>query len=83
MGKKILLSKHNLSRLLDRLEANGLLQRCACEEDGRGNRVKITTEGEKTLKKMWLVYSKTMQECFGDKFTMKEFEQLVSILNKV
>lgn len=83
IGEKVLLSKHNLSRLLDRLENNGLLGRYACEEDGRGNRIIITDEGKKTLKAMWPVYRNVMQSNFGDKLTNNELQQVAKILSKV
>jgi len=83
IGEKILLSKHNLSRLIDRLEKNTLVTRHACEEDGRGTKIKITGEGVKIMKKIWPVYSRSIQENFGTKLTSSEFVKLQQILNKV
>ena len=83
ISRKVLLSKHNLSRLLDRLELQGLLERQICEEDGRGNRIRITPEGEVMLKNMWPTYRRTMQENFGNKLTKNELEQLTQILSKL
>ena len=42
IGDRMLLEKHNLSRLIDRLEKNRLVRRRECIEDGRGNRIEIT-----------------------------------------
>ena len=36
LGELILLSKYNVSRLLDRLEKQGFIKREPCEEDTRG-----------------------------------------------
>jgi len=83
IGEKVLLNKHNLSRLIDRLEKNQLVGRHACAEDGRGNRIKITAKGEKTLKQVWPVYSQSIQEGFGVKLKSNEFVELSCILNKV
>lgn len=83
IGERILLSKHNLSRLLDRLEAKQLLQRQLCDEDGRGYRVYISEGGQKMLKKMWPVYSQSINEYFAKKLSEKELSQLNAILNKV
>ncbi len=83
IGEKILLNKHNLSRLIDRLEKNQLVGRHACAEDGRGNRIKITDKGEIMLKQVWPVYSQSVQEDFGVKLKTKEFIDLSRILNKV
>lgn len=83
IGEKVLLNKHNLSRLLDRLEKHDLLARYVCEEDGRGNRIKLTADGEKTLKAMWPIYRKTMQECFGNKLSNNELAKLAQTLSKI
>ena len=83
ISEKVLLNKHNLSRLIDRLEKSGLVGRHACVEDGRGNRIKITVEGEKMLKQVWPVYSQAIQENFGSKLNSGEFVELPRILGKV
>ena len=83
IGEKILLSKHNLSRLIDRLEKNKLVTRHACKEDGRGTKIKITNEGVKIMKKIWPVYSRSIQENFGTTLTSSEFVELQQMLEKV
>jgi len=83
IGEKILLNKHNLSRLIDRLEKNQLVGRHACVEDGRGNRIKITDKGVKMIKQVWPVYGQSIQENFGIKLNSKEFIELSRILSKV
>lgn len=83
ISKKVLLNKHNLSRLLDRLESKGLLERHICEEDGRGNRVKITAQGEKTLSNMWPIYRDTMQKHFGDKLNQTELQHIIQALSRI
>ena len=83
IGEKILLSKHNLSRLIDRLENEGLALREACAEDGRGNRIKITAKGERTLQQSWPVYGRAVQDEFGEKLGQKEQAQLKRLLDKL
>lgn len=83
IGEKVLLNKHNLSRLIDRLEQQKLLARYACAEDGRGNRIKITESGEKILKKIWPIYSQVIQQAFADKLTVSETASLTKILDKL
>ena len=36
LGKKVLLNKYNVTRLIDRLEKEELVSRDACPDDGRG-----------------------------------------------
>ena len=81
LGEKILLNKHNLSRLIDRLEKDQLVGRYACEEDGRGNRIKITDKGEKMLKQVWPVYGESIQESFGVKLSGKDIAELSRVLS--
>ncbi len=83
VGDKILLSKHNLSRLIDRLEKQALVRREATAEDGRGNRIKITTEGKQLLRKVWPVYADSIQREFGNKLNEREAQQLARLLRKV
>lgn len=83
IGGKILLNKHNLSRLIDRLEKSRLVTRHACAEDGRGNRIKITDKGEEMLKQVWPVYSQEIEANFGTKLTSAECTELSRILEKV
>jgi DNA-binding MarR family transcriptional regulator len=83
LGEKILLPKYNLSRLLDRLDAEQLISREACKEDARGSYVKLLTKGRKLLKQMWSVYGQTIQHTFAEKLTTKDKQDLIRILTKL
>ncbi|MGN9758737.1 MarR family winged helix-turn-helix transcriptional regulator [Streptomyces sp. SD31] len=45
ISERVHLSQSALSRLIARLEKDGLVQRCMCEEDRRGVRVALTAKG--------------------------------------
>lgn len=81
IGERVLLNKHNLSRLIDRLESNGLVKRQACDIDGRGNTVKITGKGAQLKQKMWPVYAKTIQELIADPLPATQVRSLADIMN--
>ncbi len=83
IGERILLSKFNLSRLVDRLEKNGLVRRDPCSEDQRGAYVVITANGEKTLKRMWPTYAKALKKNFADHFSRQELTTLSRLLAKL
>lgn len=83
IGDKVLLNKHNLSRLIDRLENEQLVSRLICAEDKRANRIIITDKGEKMLKRMWPTYSKVIQATFGAKLDSDEILKLSKMLDKV
>jgi DNA-binding MarR family transcriptional regulator len=72
IGERILLNKHNLSRLLDRLEDKGHLQRKPCAEDGRVSEVRITANGRKLRKQMWPVYAAAIEEAFASRLSAEE-----------
>lgn len=83
IGERVLLNKHNLSRLIDRLEKNRLVRRHVCKEDGRGNRIKITADGSRLLKQVWPVYSQSIQEHFGSKLSTEDCVEMSRILGRV
>ena len=83
IGDRMLLEKHNLSRLIDRLEKNRLVRRRACIEDGRGNRIEITEDGMKMMERVWPVYREALQENFGEKLTQAEMVELARLLGKL
>lgn len=76
IGDKVLLSKYNVSRLLDRLESEGLVERQRCEHDRRGANVIITKSGKALLKKMWVVYERGIEHYFSRHLSKQEIEQL-------
>ena len=83
IGEAVLLNKYNVSRLLDRLEREGLIDRYACESDGRGAQVRITTSGKDLLKRMWKVYGIAITEHFARHFTQSELSRLSTLLCKL
>lgn len=80
IGNRVLLNKHNLSRLIDRLEENGLVIREDCDMDGRGNSVKITVEGMQLKRTMWPIYAKTIQKLITEPLTTTQVTSLTEIM---
>lgn len=81
--EEVLLTKHNLSRLVDRLERESLVERRSCPEDGRGNMVRITPAGSDLLRRMWPVYGRVLHEEIESRLTKSELEDLSRILAKL
>ena len=79
----VLLSKYNVSRLLDRLESEGLLTRYACEDDARGTRVLISGKGRELRKRMWKTYGPALHTYFAEHFSQSELEQLSDLLGRL
>jgi len=83
LGQRVLLPKYNLSRLLDRLQKEGLLQREACPEDKRGAIIALTAKGRGLLKRMWKSYSGTILERFECRLSRTEINTFSKILEKL
>jgi DNA-binding MarR family transcriptional regulator len=66
LAQQVVLSRTGLVRLVDRIEAAGLLRREPVPEDGRGSYAVITQEGAATLRRMWPVYRRHIQHDFLD-----------------
>jgi DNA-binding PadR family transcriptional regulator len=78
-----LLSKFNLSRLIDRLEKDRLVRREPCAEDQRGAYVVLTQKGRRMLRKIWPTYAKALRECFADQYSKGELITLSRLLARV
>lgn len=73
---------YQLSRLVDRMEQDGLVKRIACPEDKRGHLLEPTPEGYEMRKRMWAVYAPAMDDAMkriGD----QEALELAQLLNKL
>jgi DNA-binding MarR family transcriptional regulator len=76
----MLLAQYNLSRLLDRLEAKGLVERRECPQDGRGQVVVITAGGRTLRKRMWPVYAAAIKANFSDHLSARQVASLDAVL---
>ena len=58
------IERYNLTRLVDRLEKEGLVTREKALDDGRGAIARITPSGRALRKQMWQVYEQSVAELF-------------------
>ncbi len=65
VADKVLVSRSNLTRLVDRLEAAGLLRRERCPIDRRGAFAVLTDAGLVMQHRIWEVYSQAIADSFG------------------
>ncbi len=73
---------YQLSRLVDRMEKDGLVKRIACPEDKRGHLLELTTRGLQLRKEMWAVYAPAMDEAMK-RISDPEALELARLLNKL
>lgn len=81
--RRRLIAQSNISRLIDRLAEAGYVERCPCEEDGRGQRIVITPSGREMRKRMWPVYARAIGEAVGRRVSEREAANLASLLGKL
>ena len=81
--KETLLAQYNLSRMLDRLEKDGLVTREPCEDDARGQWVVVTEKGRATQARTWKVYAKSIQKHVGEKLDDKAAAALAELLGRL
>lgn len=72
LARKVVLSKSGLTRLVDKLEDAGLLQRESALTDGRGAFAVLTDDGMDALRKAWPVYARGIQTHFANYLTDDE-----------
>jgi DNA-binding MarR family transcriptional regulator len=80
---RTLLAQYNASRLIDRMEKAGLVERLPHPEDGRGQLVAITGEGRAMQKRIWRVYGPAIAKHVGEKLRPAETVELARLLQKL
>lgn len=80
LERAMLLAQYNLSRLVDRIERAGYVERRVCEDDGRGQLIVITAAGRAIRRKMWPVYAQAIDTAVGQHLSGKEAEALDGVL---
>ncbi|WP_179875380.1 MarR family transcriptional regulator [Sinorhizobium sp. BJ1] len=80
---RTLLAQYNLSRLIDRLEREGLVRREAYGEDARGCWVVVTEAGRAMRARMWETYSRSIERHVGAKLSEPEAKALTALLSRL
>ncbi|MBI3528909.1 MAG: winged helix-turn-helix transcriptional regulator [Betaproteobacteria bacterium] len=83
LAEMTVISRSNLTRLVDRLEAVGLVARERAEEDRRGAFAVLTAEGKAMRKKMWPVYSAAIKKYFEDHISEQDAEQMGKAMRRI
>jgi DNA-binding MarR family transcriptional regulator len=76
-------SSGGTTRLIDRIEAHGLVERVACSSDRRAVHVRLTDEGRRTLTCALEVHAANLEEYVTSKLTEEEREGLETALRKL
>src|SRR6266516_6213220 len=78
LAERVVLSRSGLTRLVDRLEAEGLLLRDRSGTDRRGAYAVITEQGIGALHQIWPIYARGIAEYFAQWLPQEEAQILES-----
>ena len=83
LADRVVLSRSGLTRLVDRLEAEGLLTRDRSGTDRRGAYAVITEQGIEALRQTWPVYERGIAEYFAQWLTPEEAQVLEAAFGRI
>ena len=83
LADQVVLSRTGMVRLLDRIEAAGLLRREPVPEDRRGTYAVVTGDGVEMLRKMWPVYARVLEESWVGPLGVREAETIRDALTRI
>ncbi len=83
LERAMLLAQYNLSRLVDRMAAAGLVERRPCDDDGRGHRVAVTEAGRSMRRRMWPVYARAIEQSVGQHLAPSQAKTLGDLLGRL
>jgi len=83
LAESVLLSRSGLTRLVDRLEREGLIERSNCTEDARGFFAVITPAGRRAFAAARKTHLDGVRELFLQHFSDDELNQLGRLWDRV
>lgn len=83
LNENILMAQSSLSRMVDRLEARGLVSRSVASDDGRGTVVTLTDAGKQLQRETGREHVRTMEHYLGTALDDDELDTLTGILDRL
>ncbi|GAA3230820.1 MarR family winged helix-turn-helix transcriptional regulator [Actinocorallia longicatena] len=83
LADRVLLSRSGLTRLVDRLQRDGLVRRESCTSDARGLFAVLTMQGRETLATATVTHHRGVREHLLGRLDGQELGQLQAILHKL
>ena len=83
LAQSALLSRSGLTRLVDKLEQERLIERKACPQDGRVQHAQLTDKGVEVLRKIWPVYRAGIAKYFAAHLSESEAKQVAAMFTRV
>ena len=83
LANAVVLSPSGLSKLLDRMQASGLIERQPDPDDARATFANITAQGRALVRKTRQRHHPFLQHIFGDVLDDRDLADLTRIMNKI
>lgn len=83
LGRELVLTRSGATRLADKLEAAGLVERHRGHDDRRGVILSLTQSGGKALRSAWPVYARGIRDRFLAKLTSGEVDTVSAALGRI
>lgn len=83
LAESVLLTPSGITRLLDGLEATGLVGRAQCEGDRRVTYAVLTDEGEETFRQVSSEHLAAIEAAFGERLDDEETGRLAALLDRL
>jgi DNA-binding MarR family transcriptional regulator len=83
LAEQAQLSRSGLTRLVDRLEREGLLERCSCDHDARGSYACLTAAGRERLEAARGTHLAVVREHFFSRFSESELSLLADMWERI
>lgn len=82
LADRVLLSRAGITRLVDRLVADGLVVRLKCASDARGAFAALTDQGRSRLEAARPAHLAAVKRCFIGTFSRAELETLAGLMER-
>jgi MarR family transcriptional regulator, 2-MHQ and catechol-resistance regulon repressor len=83
LARLVRLSPSGVTRMLDRMEATGLVGKAACEKDARVTYAVLTDAGATKLEEAWPDHVAAIERLVGERFDEEELSTLTALLDRV
>jgi DNA-binding MarR family transcriptional regulator len=83
LANQVLLSPSGITRMLDRLGAEGLVEKAKCDGDARVTYAVLTEAGAQKLRAAFSVQLAAVERLLGDELTAEEVETLTGLLGRL
>ena len=83
LADQLVLTRFNVTRLVDRLVEAGLVARRQTKEDGRGFYAVVTEKGRTLRKQMWTVYRPAIVELFNQHLSTAQHAEIQAVMRRL